>query len=126
MTGSCAGVWNAVIDEFAQDNVPIRTIDRSSGFIATDALAVAGADVTWADCGTIKEQGGKRGTDRSVPLAPTTAIYNAHVQGDTATSTVRVTITWASVSSMAPVRCVSLGAWESGFEQNVRAKAEGE
>ena len=49
-----AGGWNAVVDVFSERNIPIKTIDRTSGLIATEQLSVASSTDTggWADCGT--------------------------------------------------------------------------
>src|SRR5687768_9485299 len=47
--------WDAVIERFAEDNIPIRTAERTSGFLATAPMAVPAsmnADADWADCGT--------------------------------------------------------------------------
>jgi len=112
IAASFARTWNAVIDVFADKNIPIRTIDRASGFIATDALSAAGSDTTWADCGT----GPLGGT-----LRPTLATYNVLVRSDSAASTVHVTVTWSSVAGG---QCVTRGVWEGELEQLIRKKAE--
>lgn len=91
--------WDAVIDAFADQNVPIKTIDRSSGFIATDQLAVPEADSMDADCGTAGE----------IKLVPLHATYNVVVRGDSTASSVRVTVLW--VCTHCPVtRRISIAA----------------
>lgn len=113
--------WNAVIDVFAERNIPIRTIDRSSGFVATEALQVAGVDsLPWADCGS-----GATGDIR-----PQVATYNVRVRGDSAHSTVRITVRWsADVAQMTNqvnmAECVTTGRWEAAAEKDVKARAEG-
>lgn len=113
--------WNAVIDVFAERNIPIRTIDRSSGFVATEALAVAGVDsLPWADCGS----------GVSGEIRPQLATYNVRVRGDSAHSTVRITVRWsADVAQMTNqvnmAECVTTGRWEAAAEKDVKARAEG-
>lgn len=104
--------WNAVVDVFADRNIPIRTIDRSSGFIATEPLGVSedeGPD--WADCGS--GEGGE--------VSPVRAIYNVRVRGDSSATTVRVTVRWSSAER----ECVTRGVWEGDAERNIAARAEG-
>src|SRR5689334_6312594 len=48
---SMGRTWDAVIDQFAARNIPIRTIERASGLIATDQLTVGREGYWWADCG---------------------------------------------------------------------------
>lgn len=112
--------WDAVIDLFADRNIPIRTIDRSSGLIATDVLSATGADKTWADCGSAMQG----------IVVPDKATYNVLVRGDSSHSTVKVTVRWVGTASSlgpsyTPVDCVSRGVWETEFEQAVTKKAEG-
>jgi hypothetical protein len=108
--------WDAVIDLFATRNIPIRTIERVSGIIATEGLSVDSADgVTWADCG--------RFGDRQIPA--NNAIYNVLVRGDSATSTVRATVRWDRRSlKLGDVECTSNYVWERGLEQGVKDQAE--
>jgi hypothetical protein len=115
-----AKTWNAVIDVFSDRNIPIRTIDRTSGLIATDKLSVpAQQGVKWADCG--------KNNGEAVP--PQLAVYNVLVRGDSTQSTVKVTVAWTSVvtpmgGNAQGVDCVTHGVWESDLENTVRAKAE--
>src|SRR5438132_5697412 len=51
VAASFAKTWDAVIDVFAERNIPLRTLDRSSGFAATDELGADGS-ARWADCGS--------------------------------------------------------------------------
>ncbi|MGH9897071.1 MAG: hypothetical protein ACREA0_34765, partial [bacterium] len=41
VTASFGRTWDAVIDEFADRNIPIRTIERASGLIATELLSIS-------------------------------------------------------------------------------------
>lgn len=112
--------WDAVIDIFADRNIPIRTIDRTSGLIATDVLGTSSADKTWADCGSAM----------AGAVLPDHATYNVLVRGDSNQSTVKVTVRWVGTAASmgptyTPVECVSRGVWETDFEQAVMKKAEG-
>ncbi|SRR5258706_11073269 len=115
-------LWIAVIDFFADRNIPIRTLDRVSGFIATDALRVQDSKAEgWADCGS---------TDNG-PLSPTGATYNIRVRGDSVHSTVQITVRWTGYFENAmdarnsrSVDCVTLNTWEADAEGIIKARAE--
>lgn len=121
--------WNAVVQQFAEYNIPIRTMDRSSGYIATDNQLVSDrqANNTQYDCG----KDGVR-----VPIEATGVVYNVLVTGDSTRSRVKVTARWASVqpavrvqalsTSKEPVNvpCTTQGGWESLFEGAVKITAE--
>ena len=105
--------WNAVIDIFAEKNIPIRTIDKDSGIIATDRLAVPEQfSLEYADCGT---------DGFMIPQLPTSVIYNILVRENGDATTVRVTASWSSDKSY---RCNTRGIWEGDLEANVKDRAE--
>lgn len=114
--------WNAVIDMFAARNIPISTIDKSSGFIATQQLRTGKEAAPWADCGS----------DMGIGIVPTNATYNVLVRGDSTASTVRVTVSWAvivppSTSPFAATpnyQCVTTGVWEDDAERTIAAAAQ--
>lgn len=65
--GSSRGrTWDAVIDQFAARNIPIRTIERVSGLIVTDQLTVGREGYWWANCG--KGNGWGSETEKPPPL----------------------------------------------------------
>ena len=114
--------WDAVIDDFASQNVPIKTIDRTSGIVVAEVLSVA-PDVgkQWADCGT----------DMFRKLAPTSATYNVLVRGDSTKTTVRVTVRWTRVgmarglsTQTVAEECGTKAVWEPEFEARIKAAAE--
>jgi len=116
---SVGHTWDAVIDLFAARNIPIRTIERASGLIASDLLGVNEVDEkegNWGSCGTVN---GER-------IAPNYAIYNVLVRGDSATATVRTTVRWSHVleKSPRPRECTSTYVWERDLEQGVKERAE--
>jgi hypothetical protein len=111
VSASFGRTWDAVIDAFAAKNIPIKTMERASGFISADAASVFPVDAAgWADCG--KALGVRFFANR--------ASYNVTVRGDSTRSTVRVTATWSANST----QCTSTGVWESERESDVRSRAE--
>jgi hypothetical protein len=112
-----AQTWDAVIDLFAARNIPVRTIEKASGLIASDELAVDPADgPKWADCGEL-------GNNR---YYPNEAVYNVVVRGDSAGSSVRTTVRWTHrTGGDGPDRdCATTYAWEEGLESEVKTRAE--
>src|SRR5215475_14034464 len=75
VNASLGQTWDAVIDEFADRNIPIRTIERASGLVATEQLTVPPSASGDADCGHFDSYPTRR---------PTHAIYNVLVRGDSA------------------------------------------
>ena len=115
-----AKTWDAVFDVFSDRNISIRTIERTSGLIATDRLTVqSGEGLQWADCGT----------HMSSATAPEMAVYNVLVRGDSTQSTVKVTASWTATvevlrGEFRRIQCVSKGVWENDLEAMIRARAE--
>jgi hypothetical protein len=114
--------WDAVIDDFASRNVPIKTIDRSSGLIVAEALSVGADGAEYADCG---------GDMMGIKLFPTAATYNVLVRGDTVKSTVRATVRWIRTGMARGLRtdtvteeCSTKAVWEPAFEARIRSAAE--
>ena len=114
VSASIGQTWDAVIDLFALRNIPIRTIERASGIIATEGLRVGPEGILWAYCG-------KTGGDK---YYPTTAIYNVLVRGDSTNSTVRTTVRWGHVDVDRNLDCTSSYTWELEFEHDVKTRAE--
>ena len=125
VNGSFGRTWQAAVDVFADKNIGIRTIDRSSGLIVADPVSVP------ADA--------RAGFNQPNPLAdcgkdmlahyppPSSAAYNVRVRGDSSTSTVLVTVRWITTYSNLAAKevvCASRGVWEGEFEAAVKSKAE--
>jgi hypothetical protein len=116
VSASAGQTWDAVVDLFAARNIPIRTIERASGFVATDELSVGAEGRKWADCGKLN----------SMRLGPERAIYNVLVRGDSATSSVKATVRWTySAAKLGTIECSTSHAWEEGFEAEVKTHVEG-
>jgi len=121
--------WQALIDVFAQNQIPIRTIDRSSGLLVADPLrfnlrnfsssytgkmgSLVTSDYLYADCGNAS----------TVKYNPTFARFNAQVRqrGDSSVLRVNVSYEWTpgtdferSIESQVERKvCISTGKWES-------------
>lgn len=104
--------WDAVIDRFAADNIPIKTIERVSGIIVAEPLLVSPEiNPEYADCGTGSLMN---------PIARQ-ASYNVRVSGDSTSSQVRVTATFGTGTYN---RCTSTGAFEKHFMTAIKTAAE--
>lgn len=123
VAASAGRTWEAVIELFADRNIPIRTIERASGLIVTDQLSVGREGIEWADCGETRwAQGDKKETS---DLPPTHATYNVLVRGDSARSTVKATVRWSHALGLATdVGCTSSHVWEDTFERTIKESAE--
>ena len=123
-----ARTWTAAVDVFAESNVPIETIDRSSGLLvpAQNLFLGGRADTTYADCGQKLEPLGGAVREPMAriayeyrPIVPRGVRYNVRVNGDSLRSTVQVHAFYSNGGA-----CVSKGKWEAQFEQAIKARAE--
>jgi hypothetical protein len=136
--------WDAAIDHFARQGIPIRTIERVSGLIVAEEMGVdVSAALAYADCGQLAGSATgaspwgpgvppRAGDGR--PVAAERASYNVLVRGDSSRSTVLVTVRWrvpdASRVSGDPrhagrsIECSTRGVWERAFEAGVRDRAQ--
>lgn len=108
--------WDAAIDHFATNNIQIKTIDRASGILVAEPMTTSGT--LFADCGR---------TMLDMPIVPTHATWNLLVRGDSVKSTVKATIRFVAISTGrygSTTECTSKGVWESGFEQEIKTRAE--
>lgn len=124
VSAPAAKTWDAVIDVFSARNIPIKTLDRSSGFIAAEQMTVPRVDgrgvaSPYADCGVYNR----------VPQNPTHANYNIRVKGDSTRSTVLVTVLWKDVYDPQlglTMECTTKGVWEADAEREIKRLAEKE
>lgn len=123
VSASFGKTWDALIDQFADRNIPIKTIERASGLIATDPLRVGESLLDAADCG--KDWTGTK-------VYPTNVVYNALVRGDSSHSTIRITARWSRIGASREMgthgdvneECSSRAAWETEIENAVKTVAE--
>ncbi len=47
--------WNSVIDYFANNNIPVKTLEKESGLIYAETI---GFSEEWIDCGSPSVNGG--------------------------------------------------------------------
>lgn len=122
--------WDATVSWFAERNIAIKTIDKSSGLIVAtvdgtnlmNAPAPKNAPdyktfLKFADCG--KRDG--------VLYNPTSATYNVHVLKVGANATFQANVKYEQDGSGVGNRyyvCVSTGAWESDIQSFVKSRAE--
>lgn len=116
--------WNTAVDVLADRNVAIKTIDRSSGLIVAEPVAVDPNNAGGlADCGKSAE---------GFTMMPTHATWNLVVRGDTTRSTAKATVRFVRVgvsraflnTSTVSEECSSLGRWETDFEAALKVRAE--
>lgn len=105
--------WEAAVEVFANENIPIKTLDRSSGLIVAETQPVARQDGL-ADCGTAF----------GTPLSPDAATWNLLVRGDSLRSTVKATVRFTHRLGAADEECGTRGVWETALERKLKAAAE--
>ena len=112
ISDSVAAVWPAIIDVITERQLPIQTVDRSSGLVQTELLRSYSAD--WWDCG-------KHGATRQ-PIAEREGVYavltiSAVPRGGTQTQLRIGADPRVSTATGAP--CTSRGLYEREFIDHV-------
>jgi hypothetical protein len=117
--GINAGVgktWNAVIDILSESNIPVKTLDKSSGYVMAEIAGVGVLEEDkLADCGGFLTSFGATGS--------MIARYNILVRGDSTASTVKVTAKFTKTGDV-PKDCPSKNTFETKFQSDVKARAE--
>lgn len=117
--------WDAVIDLFARRNIPIKTIDRSSGLVVTELMQARSVESqSYADCGT--------NAMSKTRLGPTHGAWNVLVRGDSTTSVVKVTPRFIRQGESRVLfsgkevveDCASTGILEGHLESEIKGLAE--
>jgi hypothetical protein len=116
--------WDATIDQFAERNIQIKTLDRASGLIVAEPQHVAEGQTDLADCGKFF----------GVALNPTDATWNVLVRGDSTRASVKATVRFVHVGEAGSVlatrtksdvlECSSKGTWETSLETTIKERAE--
>lgn len=111
-------VWTALVSSLAERNVPIKTIDKASGIVVTEEMAVRNGDNNYCDCGG----NGIATEDRRA------ASYNVYVKRVTdEICSVRVNARFYSIVSFGSTasrkECVSTGQIEGSILSRLREAA---
>lgn len=121
-TASFDKAWKAAIDIFSERNIPIKTLDRSSGLIVAENQTVPATADGLADCGKVL----------GTALRPTAAAWNILIRGDSARANVKANVRFMRTGTARGLStqtvtedCASYGVWESSLESEVKARAEG-
>ena len=108
-------VWSAVVQIFAEFNLPLTTIDRSSGLIVADKVSVS---PEYVDCG--------RGAEWVMTPGQVLGTYNVFVLGDTLGTTVSINMRFSRYATVLgePIKleCVSTGVFEKKVFEGVAAR----
>ena len=111
--------WDALIEVLAERNLPVRAIDRSSGFVSAEVGPVRSEEFDEVtDCGGVVRQ----------VLAGTasenmTARYSVLVRGDSVKSTIKVSAKFIKAGD-APRECPSRNVFERELQSEVKSRAE--
>lgn len=115
VNASFGKTWNAVIDDLSQRTIPIKTLDRSSGFVAAEV-----SSVPMTELGTYTTNCGGVMNAMLGASGPGVANYNIVVRGDSTASTVKVTLAIIQGGK----QCVTKGSFETGMQDEIKARAE--
>jgi len=127
ISASAGRSWEAVADVFAARAIPIRAMERARGLIVTDAVDVEERQAhRWAErCGMTLFA-----PDIPLPIVAVfadRAAYNVLVRGDSATSTVNVTVRWTQGGAPEDpqvVECRTKNVRERELEAAIKLGAE--
>ena len=118
INASFGKTWDAVIDGLSEGNVPVKTLDKASGYITVEVADAGSSEAEYAS---------KLGKDALADCGPKLvrypmlARYNIVVRGDSTTSTVRVRAQFSENGW----DCPSRNTFETKLQSYVKAKAEG-
>jgi len=119
INASFGKTWNSVVDILAERNIPVKTMDRSSGFVSAELASVSPTEIDkLANCGSTLAQ-----IMTGNANASGIARYNILVRGDSTKSTVKVTARFIKGGDSA-VDCPSNNVFEGQFQSEVKTRAE--
>lgn len=111
--------WTAALDHFATVGIPVASVDRGSGLIVTERVAVGASDaMEYADCGSASSGDGANA------LLPASVVYDVAVQDDGSSSMILVTASWEAADPAAPFPCETKRVWEDEAQESIRLAAE--
>ena len=109
-------VWSAVIETFADLNLPIDNMEKASGLITTDWISFTGTGKDYCDCG---------GAGISTVLS-TEGRFNVFVRDEESSVRVKVNTTYRETrvfgDARSTVDCTSTGGLEARIHAEVGAK----
>ncbi len=109
--------WDVVIDVLSEGNIPVKTLDKASGYVMAEVADVGSSEEdALADCGGWMRM-------RLTALGPMIARYNILVRGDSTTSTVKVRAEFTK-TGRSRWNCPSKNTFETKFQSYVKEKAE--
>jgi hypothetical protein len=113
-------VWSAVVEYFADTRIPIQTIDKASGIIASKGFELGPElRLSWMDCGTA---GGKPLVEQANDVMKANADFNVFVRPTGDSTEIRLNV-GMNGSRMTPFagnqyteqKCISNGKFEEGL-----------
>lgn len=130
--------WEATVGWFAEQNIPIQTIEKASGIIVADVnirylpnrtpvLDKKGKVDRMAQSAPVYADCGHPDIPNAYHFDPSSMIYNIRVLGDASKSTVQVNARYATEGypGMPYVAlCASTGKWETDIQQYIKSHAE--
>lgn len=116
-------VWQRVIGVFADARIPIQTLEKASGLIASTRFRLSPAQVKqWADCGTAPAYGGITVLEyyerNHMPIPDLLADFNVFVQPANDSTGVRVNLglsSDAAARTPTTLTCVTNGKFEGAL-----------
>jgi len=110
--------WNAAIDYFAAANLRLVEVDRTSGRLVTERIAVAPSEASEAaDCGA-------RGLQEREPYLADSVVYSVVVEDEGRSSSVTVTASWGTTDPRAAFPCETKRVMEPEMQEEIRLAAE--
>jgi hypothetical protein len=113
--------WNAVVGVLSDRNIPVKTMDKGSGFVTAELTGVSRGDfLKLADCGSFTHQALIGGVGSGI------ARYSILVRGDSVASTVKVSAKFTGLPNHGGVTdCTSRGIFEEALSADIKQRAEG-
>lgn len=119
-------VWERTISFFADSRIPIQTIDKASGLIATTKFALTGEALDrWADCGKTSDGASALAKLESVHNTPRVVVdFNVFIRPTADSASVRINL-GLSANADSPMGSVSVVCVSNGrFERELLASLQ--
>ena len=122
-------VWQRAVAFFANSRVPIQTIEKSSGLIASTRFQMPFDQIeAWADCGNASSGGSTIARLKAINNLPTVlADFNVLLRPVGDSTAVRVNLGYSATvrapAGMVQLQCVTNGAFEQALTAYVSGPA---